>query len=66
MKYKTVIVDDHPIVISGIAGLLSDLENIEIVQKFGSGISLLDYIEDHKIDLILMDIFLPIINGVDF
>lgn len=65
MKYKTVIVDDHPIVISGIAGLLSDLENIEIVQKFGSGISLLDYIEDHKIDLILMDIFLPIINGVD-
>ncbi|CAM3730065.1 response regulator [Flavobacterium chungbukense] len=65
MRYKTVIVDDHPIVISGIAGLLSDLENIEIVQKFESGISLLDYIEDHKIDLILMDIFLPIINGVD-
>ncbi|WET01022.1 response regulator transcription factor [Flavobacterium sp. YJ01] len=65
MRYRTVIVDDHPIVISGIAGLLADLENIEIVQKFGSGISLLEYIEDHKIDLILMDIFLPIINGVD-
>ncbi len=65
MTYKTVIVDDHPIVISGIAGLLADLENIEIVKKFESGISLLDYIEDHKIDLILMDIFLPIINGVD-
>ncbi|MBB4801252.1 DNA-binding NarL/FixJ family response regulator [Flavobacterium nitrogenifigens] len=65
MRYKTVIVDDHPIVISGIAGLLSELENIEIVEKFESGIALLDYIEDHKIDLILMDIFLPIINGVD-
>ncbi|MBO9582594.1 MAG: response regulator transcription factor [Flavobacterium sp.] len=65
MKYKTVIVDDHPIVISGIAGLLSDLENIEIVEKFGSGVALLDYIEDHNVDLILMDIFLPIINGVD-
>ncbi|WP_343594081.1 response regulator transcription factor [Flavobacterium sp.] len=65
MRYRTVIVDDHPIVISGIAGLLADLENIEIVQKFGSGISLLEYIEDHKTDLILMDIFLPIINGVD-
>lgn len=65
MRYRTVIVDDHPIVISGITGLLSDLENIEIVKEFESGISLLDYIEDHKIDLILMDIFLPIINGVD-
>lgn len=65
MKYKTVIVDDHPIVISGISGLLSDLENIEIVEKFESGIALLGYIEDHKVDLILMDIFLPVINGVD-
>lgn len=65
MEYKTVIVDDHPIVISGIAGLLSDLENIKIVEKFGSGLALLDYIEDNSVDLILMDIFLPVINGVD-
>lgn len=65
MKYKTIIVDDHPIVISGIAGLLTELENIEIVEKFESGIALLDYIEDHTVDLVLMDIFLPIINGVD-
>lgn len=65
MKYKTVIVDDHPIVISGIAGLLSDLNNIEIVEKFESGIALLDHIEDNNVDLILMDIFLPVINGVD-
>ncbi len=65
MKYKTVIVDDHPIVISGIAGLLSELDNIKIVEKFESGIALLDYIEDNNVDLILMDIFLPVINGVD-
>lgn len=65
MIYKTVIVDDHPIVISGIAGLLSDLESIKIVEKFESGIALLDYIEDNTVDLILMDIFLPVINGVD-
>lgn len=65
MIYKTVIVDDHPIVISGIAGLLSDLENIKIVEKFESGIALLEYIEDNTVDLVLMDIFLPVINGVD-
>ena len=50
---------------SGIAGLLSELDNIEIVEKFESGIALLDYIEDNNVDLILMDIFLPVINGVD-
>ncbi|RZJ53022.1 MAG: response regulator transcription factor [Flavobacterium sp.] len=64
-KYKTVIVDDHPIVISGISGLLYDLEIIEIVGKFESGVALLKYIETNEADLILMDIFLPVTNGVD-
>ncbi|MFH7018992.1 response regulator [Flavobacterium sp. FlaQc-47] len=63
--YKTIIVDDHPIVISGISGLLSDLETVEIVGKLESGVKLVDYIEENQVDLILMDIFLPVINGVD-
>lgn len=65
MIYNAVIVDDHPIVISGIEGLLSGLNTIKIVEKFESGLSLLDYIEENAVDLILMDIFLPVINGVD-
>lgn len=64
-KYKMVVVDDHPIVISGISGLLSDLENIEIIEKMQSGVALLDYIESNKVDLVLMDIFLPVITGID-
>lgn len=64
-KYKMVVVDDHPIVISGISGLLSDLENIEIIEKMQSGIALLDYIENNEVDLVLMDIFLPVITGID-
>jgi DNA-binding NarL/FixJ family response regulator len=64
-KYKTVIVDDHPIVISGISGLLSDFQIVEVVGKLQSGVALLDYIETNEVDLILMDIFLPVINGID-
>lgn len=60
-----VVVDDHPIVISGISGLLSDLENIEIIEKMQSGVTLLDYIERNEVDLVLMDIFLPVITGID-
>lgn len=64
-KYKMVVVDDHPIVISGISGLLADLENIEIIEKMHSGVTLLDYIENNKVDLVLIDIFLPVITGID-
>jgi DNA-binding NarL/FixJ family response regulator len=64
-KYKMVVVDDHPIVISGISGLLSDLDNIKIVEKMQSGALLLDYIENNEVDLVLIDIFLPVVTGID-
>ncbi|MBF4486583.1 MULTISPECIES: response regulator transcription factor [unclassified Flavobacterium] len=64
-KYKMVVVDDHPIVISGISGLLSDLENVEIIEKMQSGVALLDYMECNEVDLVLLDIFLPVITGID-
>lgn len=64
-KYKMVVVDDHPIVISGISGLLSELDNVEIIEKLQSGVTLLDYIENNKVDIVLMDIFLPVITGID-
>lgn len=64
-KYKMVVVDDHPIVISGISGLLSDLENIEIIEKMQSGVKLLDYIGSNEVDMVLMDIFLPVVTGID-
>lgn len=64
-KYKTVIVDDHPIVISGISGLLADVDAVEVVEKLQSGVRLVEYIETNEVDLILMDIFLPIITGTD-
>ncbi len=64
-KYKMVVVDDHPIVISGISGLLSDLDNVEIAAKLESGVTLIDYIENNRVDLILMDIFLPVITGIE-
>lgn len=63
--HKMVIVDDHPIVISGISELLSDFKSVEIIAKLQSGELLLKYIEENHVDLILMDIFLPVINGID-
>lgn len=63
--YKTVIVDDHPMVISGISGLLSEFEGIKVVQSFESGNKLIEYLNNNQVDLIVMDIFLPEINGID-
>lgn len=64
-KLKTAIVDDHPIVITGFKTLLQNEENLQIVGGFCSGRDLLSYLKINKIDLVLLDITLPDINGMD-
>lgn len=63
--YKTIIVDDHPMVTEGLQLLFSNSEDIEIVKSFQTGEALLKYGGLNKIDVILLDIFLPDINGID-
>jgi len=63
--YNLAIVDDHPIVIEGLKILLSNIETIKIVESFNSGKSLFEYYDLDKLDILLLDIFLPDSNGID-
>ncbi|MCX2431400.1 MULTISPECIES: response regulator [unclassified Pedobacter] len=64
-KLKTAIVDDHPIVIEGLKNLLKNESNIELIGGFQDGESIMKYLESEKVDLILLDITLPDVNGMD-
>jgi len=63
--YNLAIVDDHPIVIEGLKILLSNIESIKVVECFNSGKSLFEYYDLDKLDILLLDIFLPDSNGID-
>lgn len=63
--YKTVIVDDHPIVSEGLQVLFSQSKEVEIIRSFKTGAALLDYGGLGKVDIILLDVFLPDSNGID-
>ncbi|WP_158798231.1 response regulator transcription factor [Pedobacter sp. L105] len=64
-KLLTAIVDDHPIVIEGLKTMLQNEENVQIVGGFGDGESILFYMKSNQVDLILLDVTLPDINGMD-
>ncbi|WP_394678666.1 response regulator [uncultured Sphingobacterium sp.] len=64
-KLHTVIVDDHPIVIAGLKTFLQNEANLDIVTEFYAGNDLISYIKINPTDLILLDITLPDINGMD-
>lgn len=64
-KIKIAIVDDHAVVIDGLRNMLAAYPDLEIVYTSQSGISLLENLPSFKPDILLMDIQMPEINGID-
>jgi len=62
---KLAVVDDHPIVIQGIVSLINNLENMHVVGSFKSGGALISFLNNNEIDIILLDIMLPDVNGIE-
>jgi len=59
------IVDDHPIVLEGLQKLLSDREHILVTGAFTSGGAFISFIKTTPVDIVLLDITLPDVNGID-
>ncbi|HZH67672.1 MAG TPA: response regulator transcription factor [Chitinophagales bacterium] len=64
-KIKLFIVDDHPIFIDGIVGLLEDANEFEIIGTANNGQDFLDKIKDQQPDIVLMDINMPVMDGIE-
>ncbi|NOY49797.1 MAG: response regulator transcription factor [Chlorobi bacterium] len=62
---KVVIADDHPVIIDGIMTVLEDVPEIEVVGKVFDGVQLCEFIEKNKVDVILLDVNMPKLNGIE-
>lgn len=63
-KYKILIVDDHRIFRDGLAFVISQMENFELAGEAPNGLIFLEMIESMHVDIVLMDISMPGINGI--
>ena len=62
---RTIIVDDHPLFADGVERLLSEAKKFQIVQKFNAGASFLQALPIEPIDLVIIDVEMPELNGFD-
>lgn len=61
---RVVIVDDHAMVRSGLVQLLTGAGDIEVVGAAGNGEEALPIVEETQPDVVLMDLQMPVVDGV--
>jgi two-component system, NarL family, response regulator DegU len=62
---EVLLADDHPIVCKGIHDLLEAAEGIKVVGEANSGQKAIQMVKSLKPDIVLLDIEMPDINGVE-
>jgi two-component system, NarL family, response regulator NreC len=65
MKIRLLLVDDHQVVRSGLRMLLSNESDVEIVGDAGTAREALEAVKILKPNVVLMDIGLPDMSGID-
>lgn len=61
---KLIIIDDHPLVSGGVTMMLKDVGYLQIAASLQSGKEALEYLKTQTPDIILLDINLPDIDGL--
>jgi DNA-binding NarL/FixJ family response regulator len=63
-QIRVLLADDHPLVRSGIRSVLDRISRIQVVAEAGNGHEALRLIEEYQPDVVLMDIAMPGLNGL--
>ncbi len=62
---KILIADDHKIMADGLKSLFDDVNEIEVVTTVSNGLEALEVLKKEDIDVILLDIDMPKMNGIE-
>jgi DNA-binding NarL/FixJ family response regulator len=65
MKIRVLIVDDQALIRAGIATLLGRKSDIEVVGQAGDGVEALAQVAMLDPDVVLMDLMMPVLDGVE-
>lgn len=65
MPIRIILVDDHPLFLEGLKFIVGQEPRLRLVGTVSDGASLLAFIQDCPFDVILMDINMPGLNGIE-
>ena len=66
MKLKCLIIDDEPLAINVIKSHLEHVTDIDVADTFSNALDALNYLNENEVDLIFLDINMPLLYGLNF
>ena len=63
-RIRLIIADDHPVVRTGLQGMLAGQPDLEVAGEATTGIEAVDLVEKLRPDVVLMDLRMPEMDGV--
>lgn len=64
-KNRVILVDDHKLFREGLKFVIQQMDNMEVVAEASNGKEFLEILENQEVDLVLMDIAMPELNGIE-
>jgi DNA-binding NarL/FixJ family response regulator len=64
-RIRVLVVDDHPLMREGIVAVIQGAADIIVVGEAGNGQQAIEMFRVHRPDVTLMDLQMPIMNGID-
>lgn len=65
-KLRTIVVDDSSLQRMAVSKLISDHPHLDLVAEYNNGIEAYKNVEKNQIDLIFLDVEMPILDGFEF
>ncbi len=64
-KCKIVLADDHAMLRQGIKKIIEEEDNLEVVGEVSDGLELIDFLNNNRANLVLLDISMPNVRGIE-
>lgn len=66
MMLKVIIVDDEPLAINVLKNYVAQVKELELINTFSNAVDASTYLQSNEVDIIFLDIHMPILDGLEF
>ncbi|MFH6602083.1 LytR/AlgR family response regulator transcription factor [Maribacter algicola] len=66
MELKAIVVDDEPLAVDVLKNYIDQIKELHLAKTFSNAIDAYTYVQANHLDIIFLDINMPVLGGLDF